>query len=79
MNAGHPCLRPTTDTAIKAQSRPSRQWRQYYTLCSPYPSQHADEPFITIGALASVFYFAWYLVLVPVVGVVENTLADLDE
>lgn len=42
-------------------------------------SQHAEEPFITIGALASVFYFAWYLVLVPVVGVVENTLADLDE
>lgn len=41
-------------------------------------SQHAEAPFIVIGACASVFYFAWYVVLVPVVGIVENTLADLD-
>ena len=42
-------------------------------------SQHAEAPFIAIGAAASIFYFAWYLVLVPLVGIVENTLADLDE
>nr|GFA61536.1 NADH dehydrogenase subunit 3, mitochondrial [Tanacetum cinerariifolium] len=30
-------------------------------------SQHAEEPYITIGAFASIFYFAWYLVIVPVV------------
>jgi len=41
-------------------------------------SQHAEEPFITIGAIASIFYFGWYLVIVPVVGIVENTLSDLD-
>jgi hypothetical protein len=40
--------------------------------------QHAEEPFITIGAIASIFYFGWYLVIVPVVGIVENTLSDLD-
>jgi ubiquinol-cytochrome c reductase cytochrome b subunit len=39
---------------------------------------HAEEPYVTIGAIASATYFAWYLVLVPVVGVIENTLADLD-
>lgn len=42
-------------------------------------SQHAEEPFVTIGAVLSVIYFAWYIVLVPIVGIVENTLADLDE
>jgi len=41
-------------------------------------SQHAEEPYITIGAFASIFYFAWYLVIVPVVGIVENTLSDLE-
>lgn len=41
-------------------------------------SQHAEEPYITIGAYASIFYFSWYLIIVPVVGIVENTLADLD-
>jgi ubiquinol-cytochrome c reductase cytochrome b subunit len=39
-------------------------------------SQHAEAPFTTIGAIATATYFAWFLVLVPVVGVVENTLAD---
>jgi len=41
-------------------------------------SQHAEEPFVTIGAIASIVYFAWYVILVPVVGIIENTLADLD-
>jgi len=40
-------------------------------------SQHAEEPYITVGAFATVFYFAWFVVVVPVIGVVENTLADI--
>ena len=40
-------------------------------------SQHAEEPYITVGAIATVFYFGWFLVVVPVVGVVENTLMDI--
>lgn len=40
-------------------------------------SQHAEEPFITIGAIATVLYFGWFLVLVPVIGVIENTLMDI--
>jgi len=40
-------------------------------------SQHAEEPFITIGALATIFYFGWFVVIVPVVGIVENTLSDI--
>jgi len=40
-------------------------------------SQHAEEPFVTLGMIATVLYFGWFLVLVPVVGIIENTLADI--
>jgi ubiquinol-cytochrome c reductase cytochrome b subunit len=42
-------------------------------------SQHAEEPYVTIGAIATFLYFAWYFVLTPLVGLAENTLADLSE
>lgn len=40
--------------------------------------QHAEEPYVTFGAIATAIYFGWYLVLVPVLGIVENTLADIE-
>jgi ubiquinol-cytochrome c reductase cytochrome b subunit len=40
-------------------------------------SQHAEEPYITIGMIATGLYFGWFLVIVPVVGVIENTLMDI--
>lgn len=40
-------------------------------------SQHAEEPFVTIGAAATLLYFGWFVVLVPVVGLIENTLLDV--
>lgn len=40
-------------------------------------AQHPETPYTEIGAVATVFYFGWYLVVVPVVGVIENTLADV--
>lgn len=39
--------------------------------------QHATEPFVTLGAVFTGLYFSWYLILVPMVGLVENTLMDL--
>ena len=39
--------------------------------------QHVEEPFITLGQVATTFYFSWFLIIVPVVGIVENTLMDL--
>lgn len=38
---------------------------------------HAEEPYTTIGVAASVYYFAHYLVLLPLSGMVSNTLADM--
>lgn len=40
-------------------------------------SQHAEEPYITIGRIATIVYFGWFVVLVPVVGIIENTLMDI--
>jgi ubiquinol-cytochrome c reductase cytochrome b subunit len=39
--------------------------------------QHVEEPFITLGQVATGFYFAWFLILVPAIGIIENTLMDL--
>lgn len=40
-------------------------------------SQHREEPYITIGTGATILYFGWFLVLVPVIGIIENTLMDI--
>jgi len=40
-------------------------------------SQHVESPYIEIGAMATVFYFTWFVILVPFVGILENTLMDI--
>jgi len=40
-------------------------------------SQHPETPFVEIGQVSTAFYFSWFLVIVPVLGIVENTLMDL--
>jgi ubiquinol-cytochrome c reductase cytochrome b subunit len=40
-------------------------------------SQHPNEPFVSIGQIATAFYFAWFIIIVPMVGLIENTLMDL--
>lgn len=39
--------------------------------------QHVEEPFITLGQWATAFYFSFFLIIVPVVGIIENSLIDL--
>ena len=36
-----------------------------------------EESYNTIGAIAAFIYFAWFIVIVPVVGIIENTLMDI--
>ena len=39
-------------------------------------SQHPTEPYVTIGQVATAFYFVWFIAIVPVVGIFENTTMD---
>ena len=40
-------------------------------------SQHPESPYVEIGQISTTFYFAWFLVIVPIVGIIENTLMDI--
>jgi ubiquinol-cytochrome c reductase cytochrome b subunit len=40
-------------------------------------SQHPNTPYVEIGQMATAFYFAWFLIIVPLIGLSENTLIDL--
>jgi ubiquinol-cytochrome c reductase cytochrome b subunit len=44
----------------------------YIGACPP------EEPWVLIGQLASVFYFAYFLVITPVMGIIENKLLRLE-
>ena len=39
-------------------------------------SQHPNSPYVEIGQIATAFYFGWFLVIVPVIGILENTFMD---
>jgi len=40
-------------------------------------SQHPESPYVEIGQISTAFYFAWFIFIIPVLGVIENTLMDL--
>ena len=40
-------------------------------------SQHPETPYLEIGQISTAFYFAWFLIIVPLIGIIENTLMDL--
>lgn len=41
-------------------------------------SQHVESPYIELGRARTGIYFAYFLIVVPTVGIIENTLMDLD-
>jgi ubiquinol-cytochrome c reductase cytochrome b subunit len=40
-------------------------------------AKHVETPFIELGQISTMLYFAHFLVIVPMVSIVENTLIDL--
>nr|YP_010259490.1 apocytochrome b [Myrothecium inundatum]UIX25786.1 apocytochrome b [Myrothecium inundatum] len=40
-------------------------------------AKHVESPFIEFGQISTALYFAHFLVIVPVVSIIENTLIDL--
>lgn len=39
--------------------------------------KHVETPFIELGQLCTFLYFAWFILLVPGVGTLENVMASL--
>lgn len=75
---------PLVDTSRVrgSQFRPLMQWAFWIFTANFFVlmyigSQHVEEPFITVGAVSTGLYFAWFLIIVPIIGIVENTLLDL--
>jgi ubiquinol-cytochrome c reductase cytochrome b subunit len=40
--------------------------------------QHVEQPFINIGQVSTILYFAYFILVVPIIGLIENTLIDLN-
>ncbi len=40
-------------------------------------SQHPESPYLEIGQISTAFYFSWFLIIVPAIGLIENTLLDI--
>ena len=40
-------------------------------------SQHPNSPYLEIGQFATAFYFIWFLIIVPAIGIIENSFFDL--
>ena len=40
-------------------------------------SQHPNTPYVEIGQIATAFYFLWFILIVPVIGLYENTIMDI--
>ena len=40
-------------------------------------SQHPATPFLEVGQIATAFYFSWFLIIVPIIGIIENTFMDI--
>jgi hypothetical protein len=41
-------------------------------------AKHVESPFIELGQLSTAFYFSYFIVLVPLVSLLENLLVDLN-
>ena len=40
-------------------------------------AKYVESPFIEFGQISTVLYFAYFLVIMPVTSIIENTLVDL--
>lgn len=38
---------------------------------------HVESPFIELGQISTVLYFSYFIIIVPVISLIENSLIDL--
>jgi ubiquinol-cytochrome c reductase cytochrome b subunit len=53
------------------------QFRANFLILMVLGAKHVESPFIEFGQISTVLYFAYFLVFVPAITVIENTLMDL--
>ena len=40
-------------------------------------AKHVESPFIELGQISTIFYFSYFLIIIPTISIIENTLMDL--
>ena len=40
-------------------------------------AKHVESPFIELGQITTIFYFSYFLIVVPFITLLENTLIDI--
>jgi len=40
-------------------------------------SEHPTSPFVEVGQFATAIYFLWFILFVPAIGIIENSLFDI--
>nr|WJM74485.1 apocytochrome b [Parengyodontium sp.] len=75
---------PTVDLGITKglQFRPLSKLAFYlfimnFLLLLQLGAKHVESPFIELGQVSTALYFIYFLVIIPVVSVLENTLIDI--
>jgi len=41
-------------------------------------AKHVESPFIEFGQISTLLYFAYFLVILPLISLIENTLTNLN-
>ncbi len=41
-------------------------------------SKHVEDPFIVFGQISTIFYFLYFIIIVPFISIIENTLMELN-
>ena len=77
---------PKTDLGITKglQFRPLSKIAFYlfitnFLLLLQLGAKHVETPFIEFGQISTALYFGYYLVIMPGVSILENTLIDLSQ
>jgi ubiquinol-cytochrome c reductase cytochrome b subunit len=75
---------PITDlgTTKGLQFRPLSKLAFYvfvanFLILQQLGAKHVESPFIEFGQISTALYFAHFLIIVPVVSIIENTLVEL--
>jgi hypothetical protein len=42
-------------------------------------AKHVESPFIEFGQISTIIYFSYFLIIVPIVSIIENSLVDLNK